>query len=109
MLYSLGVVTFVVLHNLYLLKLGFHEDFLGKAAGLATVGTLAGSLPASCAGAARRASHSAPGCDGRRFGRGIRACVEPIRSVAACGSVRVRGVPLHLGGLLFAGNRCTQL
>ena len=53
-LYGFGVVIFVVLQNLYLLALGFHEDFLGKAAGLATLGTLAGSVPAAmlarCAG-----------------------------------------------------------
>jgi MFS family permease len=46
-LYHLGVFVFVLLYNLYLLDRGFREDFLGLIASAATIGSLAGSLPAA--------------------------------------------------------------
>jgi predicted MFS family arabinose efflux permease len=45
--YGFGVVIFVVLYNLFLLSMGFHEAFLGRVAGVTTLGTVAGSLPAA--------------------------------------------------------------
>jgi predicted MFS family arabinose efflux permease len=43
-LFCLGTGIFVLLYNLYLLGLGFHEDTLGALAGMTSAGTVAGSL-----------------------------------------------------------------
>jgi MFS family permease len=46
-LYNFGVFIFVLLYNLYLLDAGFQEDFLGLITSAATLGSLAGALPAA--------------------------------------------------------------
>ncbi|HYW42173.1 MAG TPA: MFS transporter [Bryobacteraceae bacterium] len=46
-LFNLARFVFALLYNLHLLDLGFREDFLGVIGGAATVGTLAGTLPAA--------------------------------------------------------------
>jgi len=46
-LYNLGVFIFVLLYNLYLLDLGYREDFLGLVTSATTVGSLVGALPAA--------------------------------------------------------------
>ena len=52
-LFSLGMLVFLVLYNLYLLGLGYHENLLGRIAGSMRVGSLLGTIPA--AALARRA------------------------------------------------------
>lgn len=44
--FDFGMFVFVFLYNLYLLQLGFREDFLGLVAGVMTAGNIAGSLVA---------------------------------------------------------------
>ena len=46
-LFCIGVVIFLLLYNVYLLGLGFHEDVLGRLASAMSVGTLCGALPAA--------------------------------------------------------------
>jgi MFS family permease len=46
-LYDIGLYIFVLLYNLYLLDLGYREDFIGIVTGVATAGTLIGALPAA--------------------------------------------------------------
>ncbi len=48
-LFDLGLFIFVLLYNLYLLQLGFHEDFLGLVVSAMTAGSIAGSLLAALA------------------------------------------------------------
>lgn len=50
-LYDFGLYVFVLLYNLYLLDLGYREDFLGWVTTAMTAGSILGSLPA--AGVAR--------------------------------------------------------
>lgn len=45
-LFNIGMTVFFLLYNLYLLKRGFHEDFLGLVTGAMTTGSIAGTLPA---------------------------------------------------------------
>lgn len=42
--FDFGMFVFVFLYNLYLLQLGFHEDFLGLVAGAMTAGNIAGTM-----------------------------------------------------------------
>jgi hypothetical protein len=49
-LFNFGMFVFVLLYNLYLLDLGFQEDFLGLIASAMTAGSIAGSLPAGWLG-----------------------------------------------------------
>src|SRR5262249_45339619 len=42
--FDFGMFVFVFLYNLYLLKLGFKEDFVGLVAGAMTAGNIVGSL-----------------------------------------------------------------
>ena len=42
--FDFGMFVFFFLYNLYLLQLGFHEDFLGLITGVMTAGNIAGSL-----------------------------------------------------------------
>lgn len=44
-LYDSGMFIFFLLYNLYLLDLGFREDFLGWTAAAVSFGSIAGSLP----------------------------------------------------------------
>ena len=46
-LFCLGMSAYFLLFNLYLMELGYGESFLGKVAGLISVGTLLGALPAA--------------------------------------------------------------
>ena len=46
-LFSLGMMVFLVLYNLYLLGLGYHEDLLGRIAGAMRVGSFLGTIPAA--------------------------------------------------------------
>lgn len=45
-LFNLGMYVFFFLYNLYLLDLGYQENFLGMATSAVTMGSLAGTLPA---------------------------------------------------------------
>ena len=45
--WSLGLMTFFVVYNLYLLDPGFHEEFIGRVSGCMTLGSLAVSFPMS--------------------------------------------------------------
>src|SRR5207253_6336239 len=45
--FDLGMFVFVVLYNLYLVDLGFRENFMGEVAGAMTAGTLFGAVPAA--------------------------------------------------------------
>ena len=47
--FNFGVFIFFLLYNLYLLQLGFRENFLGLISGVMTAGSLAGCLPAAAA------------------------------------------------------------
>jgi MFS family permease len=48
-LFNFGLFIFFLLYNLYLLKLGFREDFLGLVTSSMTAGSIAGSLVAALA------------------------------------------------------------
>lgn len=48
-LYNFGLFVFFFLYNLYLLRLGFKEDFLGLISGVMTAGSVAGCIPAAAA------------------------------------------------------------
>lgn len=48
-LFNCGLFVFFFLYNLYLLQLGFHEDFLGLVSGVMTAGSFAGCIPAAAA------------------------------------------------------------
>ena len=45
--FNFGLFIFVLLYNLRLLDIGYREDFLGLLNGAATIGTVAGTLPAA--------------------------------------------------------------
>jgi MFS family permease len=45
--YDFGIYIFVLLYNLYLLDLGYREDFLGWVASAMSIGSIAGALPAA--------------------------------------------------------------
>jgi len=46
-LFNSGVLIYLVLYNLYLLELGYHEDLLGRVAGAMRIGSLLATLPAA--------------------------------------------------------------
>jgi hypothetical protein len=46
-LFTLGVLVFLVIYNLYLIGLGYHEAFLGRIAGAMRLGSLLGTIPAA--------------------------------------------------------------
>ncbi len=46
-LYDCGLYIFVLLYNLYLLDLGYREDFLGWMSSAMTAGSIAGTIPAA--------------------------------------------------------------
>jgi MFS family permease len=46
-LYDTGIYIFVLLYNLYLLDLGYREDFLGWVTAAMSAGSIIGSLPAA--------------------------------------------------------------
>jgi predicted MFS family arabinose efflux permease len=48
-LFNFGLMVFFFLYNLYLLQLGFREDFLGLISSVMTAGSLAGCIPAAAA------------------------------------------------------------
>ncbi|MBZ5586794.1 MAG: tRNA-dihydrouridine synthase, partial [Acidobacteriia bacterium] len=94
-LYGFGVVIFVVLHNLFLLSIGFREGFLGEVAGITTLGTVAGSLPAAALA--------------RRVGLRAALLVAMLGAAAACfarawsGSASWQLGAAFLSGLFFSG------
>jgi predicted MFS family arabinose efflux permease len=45
--FNFGMFIFVLLYNLFLLDLGFHEDFLGLVNGASRVGGVVGTIPAA--------------------------------------------------------------
>jgi MFS family permease len=45
--FNLGMFIYVLLYNLYLLELGFREDFVGQVASAATAGSVIAALPAA--------------------------------------------------------------
>lgn len=47
--FNFGVFIFFLLYNLYLLQLGFHENFLGLISGVMTAGSLVGCIPVATA------------------------------------------------------------
>ena len=47
--FDFGMFIFVFLYNLYLLQLGFREDFIGRVSGIMTAGSIAGTLLAAVA------------------------------------------------------------
>ncbi len=47
--FNFGVFIFFLLYNVYLLQLGFRENFLGLISGIMTAGSLVGCLPAAAA------------------------------------------------------------
>jgi MFS family permease len=47
--FDFGMCVFILLYNLYLLQLGFREDFLGTMSGLMTAGSVAGTILAAVA------------------------------------------------------------
>jgi MFS family permease len=47
--YNFGLFIFFFLYNLYLLQLGFRENFLGLVSGVMTAGSLLGCIPAAAA------------------------------------------------------------
>ncbi len=49
-LFSFGTFILFLLYNLFLLDLGFREDFLGLVAGATSAGNIAGALPAGALG-----------------------------------------------------------
>lgn len=48
-IFNFGLFVFFFLYNLYLLELGFRENFLGLVSGIMTAGSLAGCIPAAAA------------------------------------------------------------
>jgi MFS family permease len=48
-LFNFGLFIFFFLYNLYLLQLGYRENFLGLISGLMTAGSVAGCIPAAAA------------------------------------------------------------
>jgi MFS family permease len=48
-LFNFGLFIFFFLYNLYLLQLGFRENFLGLISGVMTAGSVAGCIPAAAA------------------------------------------------------------
>jgi len=47
--FDFGMFIFVLLYNLYLLQLGFREDFIGRVSSMMTAGSIAGTLVAAVA------------------------------------------------------------
>jgi len=45
--FDFGLFVFFLLYNVYLLRLGFRENFLGLIAGVLTAGSVAGTIPAA--------------------------------------------------------------
>jgi MFS family permease len=70
-LFDSGMFIFFLLYNLYLLDLGFREDFLGWTTGAMSLGLIAGSLPA--------------GLFARRFGlrRSLLVCLTLVPAFSA--------------------------
>ena len=93
-LYNFGLFIFVLLYNLRLIDLGFHEDFLGAVSGAGTAGCLAGAIPAALLA--------------RRFGlrRTLLGCLGATGLIAALRALATAPVPLlalsFAGGLAFA-------
>ena len=85
--FNFGLFIFVLLYNLFLVDLGFREDFLGLVNGAARVGGVVGTIPAAFLA--------------QRYG--LRNClVATIASTAAIEVARaVIGARLPLAGLAF--------
>ena len=47
--FNFGLFIFFLLYNLYLLQLGFRENFIGLVSGVMTAGSVAGCIPAAAA------------------------------------------------------------
>ncbi len=92
--FVLGMFIYVLLYNLYLLDLGFREDFVGQVSSASTAGMVAAILPAAALA--------------RRWGLG-NVLVASFASVSAISAVRVMvsiTVPLlalaFLSGVVFS-------
>ena len=48
-LFNFGLFIFYFLYNLYLMQMGFRENFLGLVSGVMTVGSVSGCMPAAAA------------------------------------------------------------
>lgn len=44
--YNVGLFVYFLMYALYLVQIGFHEDFIGLVAGAMTTGSIAGAIPA---------------------------------------------------------------
>jgi MFS family permease len=85
--FNLGMFIYVLLYNLYLLDLGFREDFVGQVAGASTAGSVAAALPVAALA--------------RRFGLG-RMILAGFGAVAAISVLRALvSAPAALVGLAF--------
>ena len=93
-LFNFGLFIFVLLYNLYLLDMGFREDFVGVINGAARAGSVAGTLPAALLA--------------RRFGlrRAMAASIGGIAAVMAARALVVAQAPLtalaFVEGALFS-------
>jgi MFS family permease len=89
-LFNFGLFIFFLLYNLYLLQLGFREDFVGSIASAMTGGSIAGSLLAALAI--------------RRFGirNTLTVCFVSIAIIAALRSV-LTAAPVLLALAVAAG------
>jgi len=87
--FNFGLFVFFFLYNLYLLKLGFRENFLGLVSGVMTAGSVVGCIPAAAAV--------------RRFG--LRSTLFTAFIAIACISALRATVPFApaLVGLAFIG------
>lgn len=92
--FVLGMFIFVLLYNLYLLDLGFREDFVGQVSSASTAGMVAAILPAAALA--------------RRWGLG-KVLVATFASVSAISAVRAMvsiAAPLlalaFLSGVVFS-------
>ena len=83
-LFNFGLFIFFLLYNLYLLQLGFHEDFLGLTASVMTGGSIAGSLLTALAIRRFGLRNTLAGCFVSVAGiAALRACVTPAPALLA--------------------------
>ncbi len=83
-LFNFGLFIFFLLYNLYLLQLGFHEDFLGLATSVMTGGSIAGSLLTALAIRRFGLRNTLAGCFvSVACIAALRACVTPAPALLA--------------------------
>ena len=89
-LFNFGLFVFFLLYNIYLLRLGFHENFLGLVSGVMTAGSVVACIPAAAAI--------------RRFGMKP-ALMGAFVAIACAAALRatVTGAPALIGLAFVAG------